>query len=305
MGFRTIFVKDGEKLNLKLDNLQVKKHGETYTIPLEDIQSIILEGYDTVITTRLLARLSKYHIPIVVCDQSYLPTGIFLELSQYHRASKRVQHQAKWSQEMKDLVWQKIIQMKVGNQLWVAKKLSTDLARIDKMQYLLNEIEPGDATNREGHVAKLYFNAIYGVGFSRDMDYIENLYMDYGYSIIRSQIAKDIVAMGLQPALGIFHKNEYNAFNLVDDLMEPFRPIMDWYIHTKIIDENNYLTYDKRLKIINFLNQTMRIKGRNQLIYQITIDYIRSFIKVMEENNLELLMNIRIEDWVESDKNEV
>lgn len=305
MGFRTVFVKDGDKLSLQLDNLYIRKKGDKYVIPLDDIQSIILEGHDTVITTRLLARLTKYHIPVIICDHKHMPTGIFLEIGQYHRASKRLQKQAAWKQEIKDIVWQKIVRMKIENQFEVASQLSDDIHRLNKISQLSQEVQIGDSTNREGHAAKLYFNAIYGVDFSRKDDYIENAYMDYGYAIIRSQIAKDIAASGLHPALGIFHKGEYNAFNLVDDLMEPFRPIMDWYIHLSVHDGDNFLTYEKRLQLINFLNLSMKINGRTQRIYNIMADYVNSFIKAMEEENPDVLLKIKVVEFMECEANEV
>lgn len=298
MGFRTVFIKDGEKISLKLDNLVVHKDNEQFSIPIEDLQSIILEGHDTVITTRLLARLSKHHVSVIICDYQHMPTGLFLELGQYHRSAKRIQQQAKWEKETKEELWKEIIKMKIFNQLQVVQILTDDIERIEKIALLYPRVAPGDATNREGHAAKLYFNALFGVDFSREGPFIENAYMDYGYAIVRSQIAKEISANGLHPSIGIFHKSEYNSYNLADDLMEPFRPIMDYYILTEINDKNVYLSYEKRLKLIDFLNQPIFVSKKTYPMYATMALFVKSCIKVLEENDMSYLEEININNYM-------
>src|SRR5699024_1662836 len=104
MGFRTVFVKNGNKLSLKLDNLEVRKLDQKYVIPLIDIDTVILEGDQTIVTTRILSAFTKYHIVVVICDQKYLPVGMYLGMGQYHRSAKRAMWQAKWTELQKDLV---------------------------------------------------------------------------------------------------------------------------------------------------------------------------------------------------------
>ncbi|MGH2104535.1 type II CRISPR-associated endonuclease Cas1 [Aerococcus urinaeequi] len=261
MAFRTVFIKNGERLSLRLDNLVVVKNQEELYIPLIDIENIILEGEQTTITSRVLAKLSYYNIDVIICDSHYLPCGVYLPLGQYHHATKRNIWQAGWSDDLKDTAWMNVVSQKIFNQILVSEDLSEDHDRIDKMIGLADNITPGDKTNREGHVAKLYFNSLYGLGFTREDDSFPNACMNYGYSILRSQVARYVSGQGLIPSLGIFHKNEYNAFNLVDDLMEPFRPLLDWYIHRKILVEKpQYLTYEHRIMLIDFLNQQIKVR---------------------------------------------
>ena len=248
MAYRTVVIKNSEKLSLKLDNLIVRKEGENFSIPLVDIENIILEGDYTVITSRILAQLAKFNIALIVCDNKFMPCGFYLNYGQYHRSAKRAQWQSNWKDLLKLNAWTEIVTQKISNQIDVAKYLNISLDRIDIMQEFKENILLGDESNREGHVAKVYFNSIYGVGFSREDNTLPNICMNYGYSIIRGQIARSVVSFGLIPSLGIFHKNEYNSFNLVDDLMEPFRPLMDAYIYKKVLPmEGKYLTYEKRL----------------------------------------------------------
>lgn len=127
--------------------------------------------------------------------------------------------------------------------------------------------------------------------------------MDYGYAIIRAQMARCVVAQGLLPMLGVFHRNEYNSFNLVDDLMEPFRPLMDYYIHKQILSKGDkYLTYDSRIELIDFLNQKIMINNKKIYINQCMTDYVISFIKSMEKEDLSFLMEISLINFMECER---
>lgn len=303
MGFRTVFVKNGDSLRLKLDNLEVYKKGETYSIPLSDIESVILEGGDTVITNRILARLAQYHIDVVVCDNKYMPAGIYLGMGQYHRSAKRALWQSSWDEELKKEAWTRIVRQKIMNQIGFACYQGIEDDRLLNLKELYEAILPGDESNREGHVAKVYFNSLYGFGFTREEDCFPNACMDYGYAIIRAQMARCVVSLGLLPMLGVFHKNEYNSFNLIDDLMEPFRPLMDYYIHQTVLTETEqYLTYEKRLTLIDFLNQKIKVKNKKIYINQAMAEFVSSFIKARESKNFNHLHEITFNGFVECER---
>lgn len=297
MGFRTVFIKDGEKLSLRLDNLSVRKNNEDYLIPLVDIETVILEGNRTVITSKILSAFSKYHIALVVCDDKYLPTGMYLGKGQYYRSAKRAMWQAKWKEIDKQLVWKEIVYQKILNQIQVLQNVDIEL-NSERSQILIDYLENimiGDSTNREGHAAKVYFNSLFGNGFSRRDTSFVNFCLDYGYAIIRAQMARSVSALGLIPELGVFHKNEYNAYNLADDLMEPFRPIVDYLIITNILKKSEkHLTYDIRLEIIDFLNHEIKINNKKFFIMQAIHDYVQSFIKAMENENYSQLLDIQV-----------
>lgn len=300
MGFRTVFVKNGERLNLKLDNLEVSKDGQSITIPLSDIESVMLEGDHTIVTTRLLAKLAQHHIDVIICDSKFMPCGIYLGLGQYHRSAKRAAWQSTWEELLKKNAWTYIVSQKILNQIEVASYLEVDTERIRLMTDLYNNLLIGDESNREGHVAKVYFNSIFGNGFSREDDIFPNHCLDYGYAVIRAQVARCVVALGLLPMLGIFHRNEYNSFNLVDDLMEPFRPLLDWYVFQNILSTNaEYLSYDIRLILADFLHQQIKVKGKKIYMMQAIADYVNSFIKAMETNEFKNLHTIEFKGFME------
>lgn len=297
MGFRTVFIKDGEKLSLRLDNLSVRKNNEDYLIPLVDIETVILEGNRTVITSKILSAFSKYHIALVVCDDKYLPTGMYLGKGQYYRSAKRAMWQAQWKDIDKQLVWKEIVYQKILNQIQVLQNVDIEL-NSERSQILIDYLENimiGDSTNREGHAAKVYFNSLFGNGFSRRDTSFVNFCLDYGYAIVRAQMARSVSALGLIPELGVFHKNEYNSYNLADDLMEPFRPIVDYLIITNILKKSEkHLTYDIRLQIIDFLNHEIKINNKKFFIMQAIHDYVQNFIKAMENEDYSLLLDIQV-----------
>ncbi|WP_460023549.1 type II CRISPR-associated endonuclease Cas1 [Lactovum odontotermitis] len=283
-------IKDGEYLRLKLDNLEVEKTGQKFSIPLSDIATITLEGDVMSVTTKLLAKLAEHSIAVIICDNKYVPCGIFTGFGQYHRTAKRNLEQVAWNDYRRQEVWAEIIRQKVNNQIAVLQVREADEQRIVKMQELYNDIQDGDLSNREGHAAKVYFNTLYGLKFTRELDCLENSAMNYGYTIIRAYMARLVTSLGLIPTLGVFHRNEFNAFNLVDDLMEPFRPLMDWYIGEKIIPKyNQYLSWEARCILIDFLNQPYLKNGKKTTIDLVMLDYVNSFIKAMQNDSSDLL----------------
>lgn len=298
MGWRIVHVKEGDLLRLRLDNLEVRKKDNKVYIPLTDITMVVLEGNRTTITTKLLSSFSQNNIGLVICDDKYLPVGIYLPYGQYHHYSKRVILQAGWTQDQKGLIWQNVIGQKMNNQLEYAKLCGVEEERLELMQDLITNLTIGYVTNREGHVAKVYFDSLYGKSFARDDDNLINFAMNFGYAILRSCMARIVVGNGLVTMLGIFHRNEFNSFNLVDDLMEPYRPLMDYWVNKYVIGDEDYLSYESRLKIIEFMNQKIKLQNKKMTIDNSMQEYVASFVTAMEENDPELLIKIELSNFI-------
>lgn len=299
LGWRIVHVKEGDVLRLRLDSLEVLKKENKVYIPLSDITMIVLEGNRTTITTKLLSSLSQNNVGLVICDDKYLPVGIYLPYGQYHHYSKRVIRQAEWTKEQKGLIWQSVIKQKMTNQVNYARFAGVDEDRLNLMQDLISNLLVGDATNREGPVAKVYFDSLYGKSFTRDDENLINGAMNFGYAILRSCMARIVVGNGLVTMLGIFHHNEFNSFNLVDDLMEPFRPLMDYWVNEYVInDEQDYLSYEARLKIIEFMSQKIKIQNKKMTIDNAMQEYVASFISAIDEQDPALLVDIKLENFI-------
>ncbi|WP_338233082.1 type II CRISPR-associated endonuclease Cas1 [Companilactobacillus muriivasis] len=299
MGWRIVHVKDGDVLKLRLDNLEIHKKDNKVYIPLSDITMVVLEGNRTTITTKLLSSLSQNNVGLVICDDKYLPVGIYLPYGQYHHYSKRVIKQSQWTKEQKGQIWKNVISQKMNNQLAYAKFAGVDSDRLELMQDLISNLVVGDTTNREGPVAKVYFDSLYGKTFTRDDDDLINAAMNFGYAILRSCMARVVVGNGLVTMLGVFHRNEFNSFNLVDDLMEPYRPLMDYWVNKYVIDDKkDYLSYEARLKIIEFMNQKIQIQNKKMTIDNSMQEYVASFVAAMDEQDPSLLLNIGLNNFI-------
>lgn len=298
MAWRIVHIKEGDLLRLRLDNLEIRKKDDKYYVPLSDITMVVLEGNKTTITTKLLSSLSQNNVGLVICDDKYLPVGIYLPYGQYHHYSKRVIKQASWSENQKDLLWQSVIKQKMDNQIAFARWSGVEQERLELMEDLVSDLTLGDKTNREGHVAKVYFDSLYGKSFTRGDDNLINAAMNFGYAIVRSCMARIVVGNGLVTMLGIFHKNEFNSFNLVDDLMEPFRPLMDYWINQNILGDREYLSYESRLKIIEFMNQKIELKNKKMSMDNAMQEFVTSFISAIEAGDSSSLIEIDLKKFV-------
>lgn len=287
MSWRLLYLKDCEKITVKLDNLLVLKEGEEYTIPLEDINTIMLEDNRSVVTAKLLSRLNEYKISLVVCDNKMIPCGIMLPFNQYHRTSKLAYKQVYLSEEMKDKIWSKIIEYKIYNQKAILEKVKGSVEGVKLLERYISEIDIGDKTNREGHAAKVYFNSLFGNEFVRHSEDVQNYALNYGYSIIRSNIARVITMVGLIPNIGIHHRSELNNFNLVDDIIEPFRPAIDLIVATTEW-KNNFLERKDKYRLINLINSTIGFNGNKYTLAVCIEKFIYEIVKVIESGSGEI-----------------
>ncbi|MGL4382479.1 MAG: type II CRISPR-associated endonuclease Cas1, partial [Bacilli bacterium] len=285
MSWRLVVIEKGEYLRLKLDNLLVKSGRDEVLIPLSDISMIVIENLDAILTTRLLDACTINNVVVVTCDYKHQPVGIYNGLNTHSRASKVLVKQLKWSDNFKERTWQHIIKAKIFNQIEVLKYLNLDQKNIELLYTYLDDVQIGDATNREGHTAKVYFNTLFGKSFKRDDDTLINGALNYTYSVVRAYFTRMLVGYGYTGLIGLFHKSEYNNFNLVDDLMEPFRPIVDQYV-VSLIDEHMYFTLDLRLELLDFLNHNVIYLQKQTTISNCIEKYIQLFMKYCDSNVL-------------------
>ena len=203
-----------------------------------------------------------------------------------YNTSKKVIHQVNWSQERKDVVWQKIIIYKIHNQAMLLKNLNID--GYEKLLEYEKQVEVADKTNREGHAAKVYFNLLYGMEFYRSEPDNTNISLDYGYTILLSLMNREIVSKGYITQIGINHKNEFNQFNLSCDLMEIFRPMVD-----EIVYKNREFVFDKEYKhkLIDVCNREVYIQNKKQYLSNAIQIFINSVFDFLENNKESEILN--------------
>jgi len=264
-----------------LRNNQLIIETETmHSFPIEDINAVLIEDRQTVITTAALSALAKEDVPLYICDEKHIPCGLFVSYYTHSRQAKVSAMQMEMSQPLKKRLWQQIVISKISNQ---AKCLQLCGFR-DESVYLLERtkaVKSGDPDNVEGSAAAFYFRVLFGGDFKRTSDDPRNAGLNYGYSIIRGCMARSVCMYGLLPFLGIHHRSEFNQFNLADDLMEPFRPIVDLYVfsHTAVIDE---LTPNIKHELISLLNMDILSETRHQSVAYAIELLVQSFRRVSD-----------------------
>lgn len=227
MSFRTVVVTKRCKLEYKLGYM-VCRGEETKKIYLSEISTLMVESTAVSMTAALLAELIKNKVNVVFCDEKHNPLSQLVSLQGRYNSSGKLKHQLEWKDSVKARVWTKIVEYKILNQ----SKFLFDL-KLNEYKMLedyARQLMSNDLTNREGHAAKVYFDALFGLDFKRGDDTFINSALNYGYAILLSAFNREIVAQGYSTQLGLNHKNEFNFFNLACDLIEPFRPIVDRFV---------------------------------------------------------------------------
>ena len=224
MSWRTVVVSSSAKLDYQLGFMVIRKQ-DVVKIHISEISVVLIETTAVSLTAALLSELTKKKVKVIFCDEKRNPSS---ELTPYygcHDTSMKIRRQMEWTADTKAAVWTEIVSDKIRKQ---AEHLSEyDRDEADMLFHYITEIHFGDETNREGHAAKVYFNALFGMDFSRSAENSTNAALNYGYGIILSAFNREIVANGYITQIGLFHDNMFNQFNLGSDLMEPFRPLVD------------------------------------------------------------------------------
>lgn len=250
---------------------------------------LILETHQASITSALLAQIAERGICLLTCDESHVPNGALLPFNPHHRQLQQMQHQLDWTEPFKKRCWQELIRQKIANQksnLEVAGEVET----AKRLGALRQSVQSGDTDNREAVAAKLYWRAYFGSQFKRQSDQWHSSALNYGYAIIRSGLAKYLAAAGFLPAIGLHHRSQLNAWNLADDLLEPFRPIIDRYIAQIDADSiSNELTVQERQQLAGLLSHECSFDGQcvNLLLAtELMVQSLMSVSKLKEPKGL-------------------
>lgn len=233
---RTLYFGNPAYLKTKTEQLIIEKQedGELITVPIEDIGLIILDHSQITITSGVIAKMLEKNVAIVTCDASHHPTGLMLNLDGHTLQSRQFAAQIEASVPVKKQLWQQTVTAKIYNQ---AQLLKQQAKEHKLLLNLAKDVKSGDTDNNEAKAAGYYWKNIFpaAIAFRRDRYGMPpNNFLNYGYAILRAVVARSLVGSGLLPTLGIFHRNQYNAYCLADDIMEPYRPFVDKLVCTLI-----------------------------------------------------------------------
>ena len=283
MSWRTVVLSSSAKLDYQLGYLVIRKE-DTCRIHISEISMLIIESTSVSLTAALLNELTKKKVKVIFCDEKRNPSSELIPFYGSHDTSAKIREQIKWTDEQKADVWTKIVAEKIGKQAEVLREYGKKEA--DLLESYINEIEYDDATNREGHAAKVYFNALFGMDFSRTANNSINAALNYGYGIIVSAFSREIVSNGYSTQIGISHSNMFNQFNLSSDLMEPFRPIIDRRV--KEMSPQKFESLEKR-EVLSVLNDDVFIAGRSENIMNTIKIYCKSVFDAINSNDTSMI----------------
>lgn len=289
MSWRIVVISKRAKLDLQLGFLVVRSD-EVTKIHLGEISTVLIESTAVSLTTSLLAEFAKRKIKVVFCDEKRNPSSELMSYYGSHDTSNKVRKQIAWKSCTKEAVWTEIVTEKIRKQKEILELLNKGEAEL--LEGYLREIAWNDETNREGHAAKVYFNALFGMDFTRTEDNNTNAALNYGYSIILSAFTREIVSNGYITQLGLFHDNMFNQFNLASDLMEPFRVLVDWEVLMMNLEE---FEHDEKMQLVNILNHEIRIDGKIQYVNNAIKIYVKSVFDALNEDDSSIIRFYKIE----------
>ncbi|WP_324779124.1 type II CRISPR-associated endonuclease Cas1 [Thiobacillus sedimenti] len=257
-------------------------------VPFEDIAVIVLNHREITLSHSVLSACGEYGIGLFSIGPTHHPNGVFLPFLSHSRATRVLRLQLALGKPAAKRAWQTIIQSKIQNQAKCLERLGKP--GTERLESLARRVRSGDPDNLESQASAAYFRALYGNDFHRGQPRWINAAMDYGYAVFRAAIARGLVAHGFLPALGLFHASEQNAFNLADDLIEPYRPLVDLHVteHSFGHDVDDLQPADK-VALVNLLNVDMAMpRGTTSALTSIE-QAVESLARLYEGGSAELL----------------
>jgi CRISPR-associated endonuclease Cas1 subtype II len=258
---------------------------ETRRVVLDEISTVLIENSAISLTGCLIAELTDRKIKVIFCDSKRNPTSELVPIYGCHDCSLKIKKQHAWHEDTKATVWTDIVSEKIRKQMEFLFELGCNNEASMLKNYICN-MEFNDVTNREGHAAKVYFNAVFGMDFTRSEECVTNASLNYGYSLILSSFNREIVANGYLTQLGIFHDNMFNFFNLSCDLMEPYRVLVDRFVYSK--QYRKFETEEKH-DLVNLLTDMVKIGDNTQYIDNAINIYCHSVFEALNDRDPSLI----------------
>lgn len=287
MAFRNLIIENPARISAKNSQLVIHTDRER-SVPIEDISAILIENNQSTITTAALSQLGQRGCALFVCDEKHLPCAVLTGFARHSRELSVLKEQLSAGEVLKKRLWQSIVAAKIKNQA-VCLRLCGREEAAEGLERMAASVRSGDGGNAEAAAAARYFPALFGKGFIRNSDNGINAALNYGYAVLRGCMARYLAAYGFLPALGLHHKNELNSFNLADDLMEPFRPLVDLLTFV-CFDENTELIPENKRQLFNCLNLEMLSGGQRHSTAYAMERLVHSLARSLDRGEAALLL---------------
>lgn len=290
MSWRTVVITKRSKLDLQMGCLVVR-NDEVKRIFLDEVALIICEVTSVSITTALLAECIRRKIKVIFCDEKHSPISELVSCHGSFDSYRKIVEQLSWKRGIKNQVWGEIVKAKIRNQAKIADEFSSSNQAVELEKYVVSVL-PGDPTNVEGHVARLYFRLIFGEDFKRFNYDLVNSALNYGYSLLLSTFNRSITSAGYLMQIGIKHCNPYNPFNFSCDLVEPFRALIDREVLT--LNRNQEFSADEKHELITVFEKTLVVNNMQQSLLNAIDIFVHSTVHALNNNDPSLIANIEI-----------
>lgn len=252
MVWRSVIISQPAKLKRENFALLVEQE-QSARVPFEDIAVIVLNNREITLTHPVLSACAEYGIGLYATGDNHQPSGVFLPFQSHSRATRMLRLQLDLDKPTGKRAWATIVQTKIRNQAFVLRTLNT--GDHERLESYARRVRSGDTGNMEAQASAHYFPRLFGKGFYRDQSGWTNAALDYGYAVMRGACARALVAHGMLPTVGLFHSSEQNAFNLADDLIEPYRPIVDLHVViSRKTDDGQEMSPTDKAALVGLLN---------------------------------------------------
>ena len=294
MGWRSFIITQHCKVTTKQHSLVVKTNGDVYTMPIDDLNQVIFTTTRALISADAIAALADANAKVIFSGRDGQPVTETKNLYSDRRRAEQVRLQVNWPLDLIETVWTKIVAAKISNQAQVAKLCGHDA------QGLLDDLdalEINDVSNREASAARRYFKLMFGNDFSRSDICATNAALNYGYSVLLSTTNRAIVSTGHLTEVGLHHHSASNPYNLGSDLMEPFRPAVDYWVAQHRIKE---LTLDVKYGLIDLLNLEITFNGKKALLQNAVADHVENCLAFLDGKAKVCRIEVKFPDEVSS-----
>lgn len=288
---RIIEINNPAYLKIKQSQLVIEQNYQTVAkVPAEDIGILLINHRAIILTATVTNKLIENKAAIIHCDERFMPCAYTLPLDNNLTHSAVLRQQITIKSAIKKRLWQQIVQAKITAQAEVLQSCNKPKAMT--LIALAKTVKSGDPENKEAQAAQYYWRELFGETFRRNPD-LEGLnsFLNYGYAILRSTIARAVCCAGLHPAIGVHHSNQYNAFCLADDLIEPLRPLVDWTVlnyYQKTQQQELFLDSEAKKQLLEIISAQVILNKRNVPLMVGLHDYMGSFKRVMNAEEKQL-----------------
>lgn len=286
MTWRSVVISNPAQLRREHYSLAIGQ-AQTAFVPFEDIAVIVLNHREITLTHSVLSACGEYGISLFATGDTHHPSGVFLPFLTHSRATRWLRLQLDLPRPVAKQTWASIIRQKISNQAHCLRLSNCE--GVARLESYARRVRSGDTGNLEGQAAAFYFTQLFGRGFYRGQNTFANAALDYGYAVLRGTIARGLVAHGLLPSIGLFHASEQNAFNLADDVIEPFRPLVDLFVMQRNNPHANELTPADKAALVSLLNVDVSMPRGKMSVLSAIEQMIESLARIYDGGSESLL----------------